>query len=442
MRMRKNVFFLIVFCGAFSVNHSSAQVSEKVIATFLNDTAVRTGHAGISIYDPATGKYLYRYNADKNFTPSSNVKLFTLYAGMKYLKDSVPGLVYLQYDSILSIVPAGDPTFLHPDFQSQPVLDFLNTTKNKIYLSDETTSRIFRESRYGSGWSWDDYQEDFMAERSLFPVYGNTFSFTKEHSTGAVPVNSKLRMLATSGTFKFGAKTNNRFARDFYSNNFFIGGFGKVTDYKVPFITSVDMSAGLLSDTLHKNIYRDSLPVTEGKLKAGVIYSRPVDSLFRPMMFNSDNFFAEQTLLMVSNEKFGYMNDETIIDSLLAKDFKDIPTKPRWVDGSGLSRYNLFSPDDFVYILNKIRSEFGWQRIKNILPGAGQGTLTNYYENAAGYIYAKTGSMSNNVSLSGYLITKKNKTLLFSVIINNFDGTGRSGRRAIEKLVQAVRESN
>ncbi len=31
-----------------------------------------------------------------------------------------------------------------------------------------------------------------------------------------------------------------------------------------------------------------------GAAGLGIIHSRPVDSLFRPMMYNSDNFFAEQ----------------------------------------------------------------------------------------------------------------------------------------------------
>jgi serine-type D-Ala-D-Ala carboxypeptidase/endopeptidase (penicillin-binding protein 4) len=159
-------------------------------------------------------------------------------------------------------------------------------------------------------------------------------------------------------------------------------------------------------------------------------------------MHNSDNFFAEQTLLMVSNEKLGYMSDEAIIDTLLKTDFKDLPTKPRWVDGSGLSRYNLFSPKDFVYLLDKMKTEFGIERIKGILTTGGQGTLKGYYENAVGSIYAKTGSMSNNVSLSGYLFTKKNKMLIFSVQINSFSGNGRSGRRAIEKMLLQIRENN
>ncbi|MEJ7609769.1 MAG: D-alanyl-D-alanine carboxypeptidase [Ferruginibacter sp.] len=234
-----------------------------------------------------------------------------------------------------------------------------------------------------------------------------------------------------------------------YNNTIFP--FGKnrprFGNYSIPFITSDSLLLVLLSDTLHKivldepeiypdtfqNIYNDS---------ARSFHSRPVDSLFRPMMFNSDNFFAEQTLLMVSHEKFGSMSDTNIIDSLLANDLKDMPTKPRWVDGSGLSRYNLFSPKDFIYILDKIKKEFGWKRIKNILPTGGQGTLTGYYEKEAGNIYAKTGSMSNNVALSGYLVTEKNRELVFSVIVNNFSGSGRSCRKAIERLLKDIRSIN
>ena len=98
-----------------------------------------------------------------------------------------------------------------------------------------------------------------------------------------------------------------------------------------------------------------------------IFYSRPVDSLFKPMMFNSDNFFAEQTLLMAGNELLGYMDDEKMIDTILKTGLSDIPQKPKWVDGSGLSRYNLFTPRSFVYLLNKMKNEFGMHRLKNIL---------------------------------------------------------------------------
>jgi D-alanyl-D-alanine carboxypeptidase/D-alanyl-D-alanine-endopeptidase (penicillin-binding protein 4) len=144
---------------------------------------------------------------------------------------------------------------------------------------------------------------------------------------------------------------------------------------------------------------------------------------------------------MVSNEYLGYMSDAKIIDTLLKYDLKEVPQKPKWVDGSGLSRYNLFTPQSFVYMLNKIKNEFGWQRIKNILPTGGTGTLSSYYKKDSGYIYAKTGTLSNNCALSGYLITKKGKVLIFSVLANNYITNAAPVRKAVEQFLLAIREN-
>jgi D-alanyl-D-alanine carboxypeptidase/D-alanyl-D-alanine-endopeptidase (penicillin-binding protein 4) len=158
------------------------------------------------------------------------------------------------------------------------------------------------------------------------------------------------------------------------------------------------------------------------------------------MMHRSDNFFAEQTLLMASNEHLGYMNDEKIIDTILNTDLKDVPQRPKWVDGSGLSRYNLFTPKSLVYILNKMQHEFGFNRMKTILPTGGEGTLSSYYKKDAGFIYAKTGTLSNNCAISGYLITNKGKLLIFSILANNYITGATPIRRAAERFLEGIRE--
>jgi D-alanyl-D-alanine carboxypeptidase/D-alanyl-D-alanine-endopeptidase (penicillin-binding protein 4) len=144
---------------------------------------------------------------------------------------------------------------------------------------------------------------------------------------------------------------------------------------------------------------------------------------------------------MVSNELLGVMNDEKIIDTLLKTDFKDLPQRPRWADGSGLSRYNLFTPQDFVSILNKMRNEFGMERIKVILPTGGKGTITNYYKADSSFIYAKTGTLSGVVAFSGFLYTKKGKLLIFSTLVNNHQASSTAVRRAVEKFLQGIRDN-
>ncbi len=435
-------FYVLFLCLSIYSCTLTGQITQKQINVFLNDTAVRSGHVGISIYEPATKTYLYNYNAEKNFSPSSNVKLFTLYAGMKYLGDSLVVAKIFENSDTLFFQPTGDPTFLHKDFLSQPLFDKLSSTKKKLVLGLSDTDHF---EKYGSGWAWDDYSEDFMPERNRFPIYGNVFTFFKKDST----INSIPPRQTVSKYFGEMNRTYNGYFKvskspfEFDWQLHYIKS-DKLFDFQqIPFPTNrlYHDQILLLSDSLKIDSKKIGL-IPISNISWYKLHSQPTDSLFRPMMHNSDNFFAEQTLLMVSNEKLGYMSDEKIIDTLLKTDFKDLPTKPRWVDGSGLSRYNLFSPKDFVFVLEKLKNEFGIERMKRILTTGGQGTLKAYYDKSVGFIYAKTGSMSNNVSLSGYLYTKKNKMLIFSVQINGFSGSGRSGRRAVEKMLQQIRENN
>jgi D-alanyl-D-alanine carboxypeptidase/D-alanyl-D-alanine-endopeptidase (penicillin-binding protein 4) len=193
----------------------------------------------------------------------------------------------------------------------------------------------------------------------------------------------------------------------------------------------------LLNDTLHRVVE----PVTvklERSPAVIKVHSQPTDSVLAMMMHRSDNFFAEQLLLMVSNEKLAFMNSRRIIDTLLNKDWQDIPQRPKWVDGSGLSRYNLFTPQDFVWLLQRMKSQYDWKRITAILPTGNEGTLAGLYKNYAGRIYAKTGTLSNHVALSGYLLTNRNRTIIFSVLVNAHQTTPGEIRKQIEKFLTGI----
>ena len=77
-----------------------------------------------------------------------------------------------------------------------------------------------------------------------------------------------------------------------------------------------------------------------------------------------------------------------------------------------------------------------------ILPTGNEGTLKDYYVKDRGFIYAKTGSMSNHFSLSGLLVTKKNKTLVFSILVGDFIGNSTEVKRTIEAFLEDIREKN
>jgi len=443
----QNRKFSLFFCVLTSIFYllSSCSIQKKISKSAhlaLTDSALSTAHVGISIFEPAKNKYWFNYQGDHYFTPASNTKIPTCYAAMKYLGDSLDGIIKLEDYSTILILPTGDPTLLHPDFRNQPVIDFLQKTTKKIYVWDLQ----WKEEPLGAGWSWDDYNDSYMAERSPLPVYGNIIKWTQENNGIDPSVVYSSPEVNWQVDFDTAQSSNFFVKRSVAENHYTITeGKEKLKEQEVPFVThGIGAALELLPDTIHKTI---SLATGYQRLfldrpvRETTIHSQPTDSVLKPMMHRSDNFFAEQLLLMVARKFNILMSDEMVSDTLLKTDFKDIPQKPKWADGSGLSRYNLFSPKDFIFILNKMKNDFGMERIKNIFPTGNGGTLTNYYVPEREYIFAKTGSLSGVIALSGFLYTKKHKLLIFSVLVNNHTSSGTKVRRVIEKFIEGVRNN-
>lgn len=299
----------------------------------------------------------------------------------------------------------------------------------------------------GPGWAWDDYNDDYSVERSALPVYGN---FIRWHQVRTKKENPQYAS-DTVDTFVYSDPDLNwpvemappaadgsfNVRRDLHANMFTaFEGKEREATLDVPFITyGVRSALELLRDTLHKDIgvLRGAATGTFQTLR-----SRPVDSMLKPMMYRSDNFFAEQSLLMVGYKLTGSFNNDSTIKFLLSNDFRDMPQKPGWVDGSGLSRYNLFSPNDMVWVLEQLKKEQPWSRITGVFATGGKGTLGREYQADSARIYAKTGSLSGVGALSGYLITRSGKTLIFSVMFNNNRGPNTPIRHRVHEFLKEL----
>lgn len=93
-------------------------------------------------------------------------------------------------------------------------------------------------------------------------------------------------------------------------------------------------------------------------------------------------------------------------------------------DGSGLSRNDYLSADVLMRLLTVVwRDPRHVDAFRSSLPVAGvSGTLASQLKDtaAAGRVFAKTGSMSNVRSLSGYLMTLDDEPLVFSFMATGF----------------------
>ncbi len=415
---------------ACSSQRKAIAITKKKGNELISSPALQNAHVGIAILDNATGKYIYNYQGDKYFVPASNTKIATCYAAMKYLGDSLPALTYrLMNDSTIDISGTGDPSFLLAEFRYQPAFELL-----KKYRHITLHMPIFEEA-LGNGWAWNDFQEAYMAPRSQLPLYGDVANFRLDaqgriHSSPS-SFENEIKLSGEALDSGFAVSRN-------WDNNVFTALPGKALSATVPFNTNPGTMRSLLADTLKAEVELDPFgEVTQG----ATMYSQPVDSILKPMMHRSDNFFAEQMLMMVCHRLNGTFRLDGLTDSLLNTEYKSLPQRPRWADGSGLSRYNLFTPLDMIGILRLItRLPNGLQRIKNILATGGEGSLANYYLDEKEQIYAKTGTLSGVVALSGIIYTKQGKELIFSVLVNNHRSSATDVRRAVEKFLKELRQ--
>ncbi|PUZ26563.1 D-alanyl-D-alanine carboxypeptidase / D-alanyl-D-alanine-endopeptidase (penicillin-binding protein 4) [Chitinophaga costaii] len=401
---------------------------------FRQTKGVAGAHSGICIYEPATGKYLYQYQDDKYFIPASNTKILTAFTALTLLGDSLAAFRYEAGKDTLFIQGTADPSFLHPVFIQQNAFTWLKAVNKPIALVPMPNDNM----PFGPGWSWEDYETEYQPERNEWPMYGNVVTIYHRWKADSIAPSFFKQPIATKVDNTLTEATG---GRAWHSNQFYVqypARNNNTMQARVPFITgSLADLAARLADTLHR-------PVTvmdTRKLSTPVVfYSRPVDSILRYMMYESDDGMAEQMLMAASSRLLDTLSTPRVIDWMLSHSLKDLPEPPHWVDGSGLSRYNLVTPRDLVAVLHKLTATFPASRVYALFPTAGHGTLTNHYAGMEGAIYAKTGSFGNCFNLSGYLFTRKKRKLIFSVMVNNHNDKNTNIRIAVEQLLRKIYE--
>ncbi|MDQ3394143.1 MAG: D-alanyl-D-alanine carboxypeptidase/D-alanyl-D-alanine-endopeptidase [Bacteroidota bacterium] len=436
---RKIATAILAFCMLISLPACKVQQLSDPSTDFkslIQNSQIFSNHfMGFSLFDPETAKTLYSVNDDKYFIPASNTKLFTFYTCLNILGDSVPSLQYYTKGDSLFFSGTGDPTFLHPQFNLQPTFSFLKNRHEKlIYVNNP-----FPENAYGPGWSWDDYHYTFSAEKAPFPIYGNYVSFLYK-PLQVFPDIYPSYFNKVSQIHEVKNVQERDIQRSFNENIFSIQIRSETIGdtIKIPFKYSTGLLVHLLSDTLKKEVI-----AVEQKypFQKKIFYGLATDSLYKEMLWESDNFIAEQLMLMAAFTLSDTMKVKSTINYALKNLYIDMEDKVVWVDGSGLSRYNLFTPRSMVYILNKLYQFMPSHRLLSLLPAGGRsGNLKKWYKADEPYVFAKTGTLSNVHCLSGYVKTKSGKILIFSFMHNNYISTTNSLRYEMEKVLRQIHD--
>ena len=403
---KRNIFLLIIlnslFIGCTTYRYNR---QEKQFITSLNATTNKSNFNGLLVVDYHTKDTIINYNAHKYFIPASTVKLFTLYTSLEYLDDYLPALKYSIVKDTISVLPTGYATTLHPNFKDSIVLEF---------LEDFETIKLLKTPKniepFGPGWAWEDYSYAFSAERNDFALYGNTLNYYKNGE----------QLLITPKLFKKSIKkpTSQGFKRIKDSNIFYVDST-QIDTLHIPFKTSDSLNLRLLKDIFpNKKITLGNYPSKTSHFKT--LNGIPRDSVLKYMLEKSDNLLAEQLMLMSAATLSDTLDFNRIKKHVLDYKLNQLKQPPRWVDGSGLSRYNLFTPESMVTVLDKLYKDLGESKLFQLLPPWNVSDTQPAPMDKNTFIYAKTGSMGNTYNLCGYVKTKKGKILLFSYMNNHF----------------------
>lgn len=390
---------LILFLICFNLY---PQISSKKIDRWVSKNESLNGSiVSIAIKELKKNKKTYGININTYMTPASNVKILTV-LGSIHFGDSIPILKYKVSSSndTLRISPTGYPLTAHPKYIDKDLEKFIKPYSHILYHKPK-----IELSKYGPAWAWDDSNYYFQAERSEMPIYGNVIQVFKKS-------NGEIETIPDNFKINLDFKQKEKIYREETHNNFFINPslieLGD-TIYS-PFIVSRKNTISLFKNFLNTSVQFDEQELSD----YNTLNSSQVDEIYSAILKDSDNLISESLVANISLR----LNDTISADKgiqLIQNRFNDnISNQIQLFDGSGLSRYNLITPNALISSLENIYQLIGLERIKNIFP-------KNYIlKEREDFVWGKTGTLRNNHNYSGYIITDKGRIYVFSIMINHF----------------------
>ena len=395
--------------------------------TIAQIEAFQQAQVGVQLVRLTDGKLLAAWQNERYFTPASNTKLLTTLAAVQTF-DSLPTLLFKRDSTNTThFQSTGYPLLMHPYYPDDSLLQFLQKQDSLVYhLSEEE-----KLNQLGLGWSWDDTNYYFSAIPSAFPLFGNVIQTTKN------PEDQSLTHYPSLGTFTENSSQATTLDRVFNQNIFTVNPNKMAANDTIytPFVPSQETAIRWLESQIQKPIHISTAPLEN----AQSFRTNNQALLYQAVLQNSDNLIAENLLLMVGKHKFNRFSTAQTI-AQLKKEWQVAPDPWVWVDGSGLSRYNLVTPRNLIWVLQQLYQELEPQTIQTYFPQAGvSGTIKRSYGSTnLPFIFAKTGTLRNNHNLSGFLVDSESNWYAFSVMVNQHTATNSEIRQGIRELLEVL----
>lgn len=443
-----------------------AQLAAQLDAT-LDQPPLDTAYTGMVLQtqgqDPRT---LYDRNGDRLFTPASNVKLLTTAAaahqlgGDYRLRTSVYGEPDAEGRTTLRVVGRGDP--------SLTTVQLEDLAQQLTQSGVKQVSRLLLDDSYFPGfatnptWEWEDAQWAYAAPVNSLILNRNSVTLQLSPAQVGRPLNfmwpqpipaGPLPVVNDSTTVAAGVpaaslslwrtgdtptvRITGEMAQGENPRTLNLAVLNPAQQFAAAFALALKDQAISVEQTV---ISQNSAPVTNLELAA--VESPAVAELMLLANRDSDNLYAEalfKTLGVTAGEEVTEASGaggEAVKAALAELGVEAAALRLR--DGSGLSRHNLVSPTAFVDTLQAMAVHPQGRFFRESLAIAGQsGTLTNRLRGTVleGRLQGKSGALTGNVSLSGYLQPPNYEPLVFSIIINHSNQHASVLRGKIDELL-------
>ncbi|MEC4818441.1 MAG: D-alanyl-D-alanine carboxypeptidase/D-alanyl-D-alanine-endopeptidase [Scytonema sp. PMC 1069.18] len=476
-----SIGFLLLFAGTqVAIAQDLAQAQTEVAPTqttakticssqlpiyidaIINRPLFRRARWGILVQPLSSNQTLYSHDAQKYFIPASTTKLLTTAAALQQLGSDfrIRTSVYSDGNGGLRVVGRGDPSL--SDTQLAALAKQLNEKGVKVVRRLYADDSYIRGAIVHPSWEWEDIQSDYGAPVNSFMLNQNVFSLKLLPQTAGRPVKvvwtdpDEARQWLTINQALTTAENQPRFVnitRDFKGRNLYIEGQLPVNSepasVDLPVLEPVDYFLRRFRRALAAEDIRVVEPfglalVTKSEQELAFVESPPLKELISQTNVNSNNLFAESLLRALAIKKLPKSTTQSSADAGLEVIKTTLTqlgvdsTGYSIVDGSGLSRKNLISPETLVQTLQVMTKSPVAEIYRASLPVAGKtGTLTNRFRNtpAEGIVQAKTGTMTGVVSLAGYINVPKYSPVVFSIMVNQTEQPASIVRKAMDEIV-------
>ena len=451
---------------------------------------VNKGEWGLLVVDAVTGETLYEKNADRYFTPASNMKLLTTALALDKLGpdyrfrttvETHGAIAHGVLSSDLILVGRGDPNLSNRRFPFDTKEEFDGPPeKVLIELADQVVARgvkeiagdivgddsYFPRDRYPDGWEIDDMVWEYGAAISAIVLDDNTVTLTLtpaekagDRVVGAVePATADFAVRNEVTTSDKAEKADLTLVREPGSNMVVLSGTLPAKSAPRKLVLAIQEPAQHAASTLARllaergvkfwgtpraNHEPDAAEASRTVLAEHV--SLPLVDTLKLVNKISQNLHTEILLRTAARQQGRWAKPDDLLK--FPEEFYVragiAPGDVVQEDGSGMSRHDLVTPRALVALLLYAQKQSWFPVYFGSLPVAGiDGTLSDRMKKAGmmGRIHAKTGSVEHVQTLSGFADTPGGRRLIFSFLSNNESVQDHQVHDALDGLCMAMVE--